>query len=174
MEYLDEKETQVSDFETYLSFKLGDEAFASSVDKVLNILEMKPITKVPQSPSYLRGVINLRGNVLPVVDMRIKFGMPPTQIEKDTCIIVLSIDMDGEMVMLGILVDSVDEVLEIENSKIEPSPTIGTKYKVEFIKGMWRKEDGFIMLLNIDLIFSTEELLIVKETQSSEVRIEAK
>ncbi len=164
---MNEKETtanSATNIQTYLTFTLNEEFFAANVNQVLNILEMKPITRVPKSPAYLRGAINLRGNVLPVVDLRIKFAMPPTEIASDTCIIVLNIEMEDEMVTLGILVDAVNEVLEIDEEKIEPSPTIGTKYKAELIKGMWRKKDGFIMLLNMDYIFSNEELLIVKET----------
>ena len=99
---------------TYLTFKLGKEYFAVNVAKVLTILELKPITKVPNSPNYMRGVINLRGNVLPVIDMRIKFGMPTAEFTQNTCIIVLNVGIDGETVQLGILVDAVDQVLEIK------------------------------------------------------------
>ncbi len=152
---------------TFLSFQLGKELFALNVSKVLTILEMKPITKVPNSPEYLRGVINLRGNVLPVIDMRIKFGMAATEFTTNTCIIVLNVDIEGETIQFGILVDSVDSVLEIKDTEIEESPTIGTKYKVEFIQGMYHLEDGFIMLLNIDLIFSNDELLIAQEIESN-------
>ncbi|MDA3892015.1 MAG: chemotaxis protein CheW [Salinivirgaceae bacterium] len=153
---------------TFLTFKLGKELFAVNVSKVLTILEMKPITKVPNSPDYLRGVINLRGQVLPVIDMRIKFGMEATEFTQNTCINVLNITIDNEKVQLGILVDTVDQVLEIRDEEIEESPTIGTKYKTEFIQGMYRLDDGFIMLLNIDLIFNTSELLIAKEIENSD------
>jgi purine-binding chemotaxis protein CheW len=152
---------------TFLSFQLGRELFALNVAKVLTILEMKPITKVPNSPEYLRGVINLRGNVLPVIDMRIKFGMEATEFTTNTCIIVLSVDIEGETIQLGILVDSVDSVIDIKSSEIEESPTIGTKYKVEFIQGMYRLPDGFIMLLNIDLIFSNDELLVTQDVETN-------
>jgi purine-binding chemotaxis protein CheW len=151
---------------TFLSFKLNNELFAANVEKVLTILEMKPITMVPNSAPYMRGVINLRGNVLPVIDLRIKFGMPSTEFTDETCIIVLNVIIDEENVQLGILVDAVDEVLEIKDSEIEGSPTIGTKYKVEFIQGMYRLQQGFIMLLNIDFIFNSNDLLIIKETDS--------
>src|SRR6056297_1377038 len=151
-EKLSENQTNISnEMETYLSFKLGKEAFAASVNHVVNILELKPITKVPHAPEYMSGVINLRGQVLPVIDMRIKFGMTPTEPTVDTCIIVLN---------LGILVDAVSEVLELEENQIEPSPSIGTKYKAEFIKGMWKKDESFIMLLNLDLIFTRDEIVV--------------
>lgn len=157
---------------TFLSFQLGKEFFAVNVAKVLTILELKPITKVPNAPEFMRGVINLRGNVLPVIDMRIKFGMPPTEFTTNTCIIVLNVTIDEENVQLGILVDAVDEVLEIKENEIEESPSIGTKYKVEFIQGMYKLETGFIMLLNIDLIFNTQELLIAKEVENKTELVE--
>lgn len=163
-----------NDVNTYLSFKLKDEFFATNVSKVLTILEMKAITKVPNSPEYMRGVINLRGNVLPVIDMRIKFGMPATEFTTETCIIVLNVEIDGENVQLGMLVDAVDEVIEITDNEIEESPTIGTKYKNEFIQGMYKLEDGFIMLLNIDLIFKSDDLILTKEEESTEIESEEK
>lgn len=151
---------------TYLSFRLNNELFAVDVQKALTILDIKPITEVPNSPAYLRGVINLRGSVLPIVDLGVKFGMNETNICDKTCIIVLCVKIDGEDVQLGILADSVDEVLEIPDSKIENSPTIGTKYKVDFIKGMYQLPQAFIMLLNIDIVFnSNEHLLLEADTQ---------
>jgi purine-binding chemotaxis protein CheW len=164
---MNDKELNIIDeVTTFLSFQLGKEFFAVNVAKVLTILEMKPITKVPNSPNFMRGVINLRGNVLPVIDMRIKFGMSATEFTTNTCIIVLNVTVDDELLQLGILVDAVDEVLEIKDSEIEESPSIGTKYKVEFIQGMYKLDSGFIMLLNIDLIFNTQELLIAKDLEN--------
>lgn len=163
----DETLKNISDtVSTFLTFKLGKELFAVNVSKVLTILEMKPITKVPNSPAHMRGVINLRGQVLPVIDMRIKFGMEATEFTQNTCINVLNIKIDNEDTQLGILVDAVDQVLEIKESEIEESPTIGTKYKTEFLDGMYRLDDGFIMLLNIDLIFNSEDLLLTAETEN--------
>ena len=150
---------------TFLTFRLGKELFAVNVSKVLTILEMKPITKVPNSPDHMRGVINLRGQVLPVIDMRIKFGMEATEFTQNTCINVLNINIDNEDTQLGILVDAVDQVLEIKESEIEESPTIGTRYKTEFIEGMYRLDDGFIMLLNIDLIFNSNDLLLTADVE---------
>ena len=165
---MDENNIEIIDnVTTFLSFKLGKELFAVNVAKVLTILELKPITKVPNSPNYMRGVINLRGNFLPVIDMRLKFDMGSTEFTKSTCIIVLSINIDNEETQLGILVDAVDRVLEIKDSKIEDSPAIGTKYKAEFIQGMFKLDNGFIMLLNIDLIFNSTELLIVEEEDTT-------
>jgi purine-binding chemotaxis protein CheW len=148
---------------SYLSFKLGEEEFAAHVGKVLNILEMTKITEVPKAPNYMKGVINLRGTVLPVIDTRIKFGMPPTVYTTNTCIIVLDIDMDGESIHVGALVDSVQAVLEIEKAQIMPPPSIGSKYKSEFIEGVANIDDKFIMILNMDMVFSSDEITSMKD-----------
>lgn len=160
---------KTSNKQSYLTFNLGNETFAANVEKVLNILEMTPITKVPKSSDYMKGVINLRGNVLPVIDLRIKFGMTASQITVDSCIVVLNTEIDNDMIVLGILVDGVSEVLEIEDEKIEPTPSIGTKYKPEFLKGIWKRENGFVMVLNIDLIFSTNEFIFYTENGEEEL-----
>ena len=149
---------------TNLSFKLDNEVFATDVENVLEILEVKPITKVPKSPEYIKGVINLRGSVLPVVDLKRIFGLPPVEINEDTCIIVLSVEIDGEQVTLGALVDAVSEVLEIEQDTIEPAPSIGNKYNANFLQGMWKKDEDFIMLLNVNNVFAREELSVIQES----------
>jgi purine-binding chemotaxis protein CheW len=155
--------------QTYLSFRLSEETFAINVSKVLNILEMGDITRIPKAPEYMKGVINLRGTVLPVVDLRIKFGLPEKEATVDTSIIVLSIDLNGEAVLVGTLVDAVKEVLELKSEDIAPSPKIGAKYNSGFIDGMWRMNDKFIMILDIDKVFSTDEVIDFKEqiTQQS-------
>ena len=152
---------------SYLSFKLGEEIFAANVSKVLNILEMTKITKVPKAPEYMKGVINLRGTVLPVVDTRIKFGLSATEFTPNTCILVLDIDIENESLHVGGLVDAVQEVLEIEPNQILPPPNIGSKYRSEFISGMYKlSEEQFIMILDMDKVFSAEELLVVKDNVS--------
>ncbi|QHT68144.1 chemotaxis protein CheW [Rhodocytophaga rosea] len=153
----------------YLSFRLGDEIFAVNVAKVLEILEITKITKVPKSPDYMRGVINLRGSVLPVIDTRAKFDMELTTDTVNTCIMVLNIEMDGENLVLGALVDAVQEVLEIGKEQIKPAPTIGSKYKSEFIDGMVKIDEQFIMLLNMDRVLSSNELIMVKDSTSQPV-----
>ena len=159
--------------DSFLSFKLGDELFAANVAKVLEILELAKITKVPKSPEYMRGVINLRGNVLPVVDTRIKFRMPVTKDTVNTCIVVLDINMEGESLMVGILVDSVQEVLELQDDEIKPPPSIGSRYKSDFIQGMVKKEEEFIMILNIDAVLSSEEISsILRETKDEIAKID--
>ncbi|MCK4664309.1 MAG: chemotaxis protein CheW [Bacteroidales bacterium] len=153
--------------DSFLSFKLGDELFSANVAKVLNILEWVKITKVPKSPEYMKGVINLRGNVLPVIDMKLKFGMEVTQQTSDTCILVLDIDIDNESIQVGAIVDSVQEVLELTEDKILPPPSIGSKYKSEFIYGVAKSADEFIMLLDMDKVFSIDELISLKETSAN-------
>lgn len=148
---------------TCLSFRLGEEVFAIDVSKVINILEMSNITRIPKAPDYMKGVINLRGTVLPVIDLRTKFGLPEKETTVDTSIIVLSIDMTGEPILVGTLVDAVREVLELKTDEIAPSPTIGAKYNSGFIEGMWRTDEKFIMILDINKVFSTDEVIDFKE-----------
>ena len=143
---------------SFLSFKLGEELFAAHVGKVLNILEMTKITEVPKAPEYMKGVINLRGTVLPIIDTRIKFGMPATPYTTNTCIVVLDIEMDGESIHVGALVDSVQAVLEFDSNQIMPAPSIGSKYRSDFIEGVANVDDKFIMILNMDAVFSSDEL----------------
>jgi purine-binding chemotaxis protein CheW len=149
---------------TNLSFMLENEVFATDVENVLEILKVKSITKVPKSPDYLKGVINLRGSVLPVVDLRRVLGMPVVEIGEDTSIIILSVIIDGEQITLGALVDSVSEVLEIAEESIEQAPSIGNKYNTDFLKGIWEKDEAFIMLLNVNNVFAQEELSVIRES----------
>lgn len=166
----DEKNIKIN---SYLSFKLGEEEFAAHASKVLNILELTDITVVPKAPEYMKGVINLRGTVLPVIDTRVKFGMSPIDYTTNTCIIVLDITMDNESVHIGVLVDGVQAVLEIEKNQIMPAPSIGSKYKSEFIDGVANIDDKFVMILDMDAILSTDDLtsLVEKtsETKTSEI-----
>ncbi|HKK83441.1 MAG TPA: chemotaxis protein CheW [Atribacterota bacterium] len=143
---------------SYLTFKLGEEEFGAHVSQVLNILEMTKITEVPKSPEYMKGVINLRGMVLPVIDTRIKFSMPETEYTNNTCIIVMDIDDGNDTVHIGAIVDEVLSVIEIEESQIEPPPGIGSKYKSEFIYGMAKIEENFVMLLDMQKVLNAEEL----------------
>ncbi len=147
----------------YLTFKLGNEIFASHVSNILKILEMQEITKVPKSPDYMKGVINLRGNVLPVVDARLKFGITPLPYTEKTCILVLSIIIDKEIVEVGAIVDSVMDVIEFQKENIKPSPSLGSKYKSDFIEGIMKINEKFIMVLNMDSVFSTDEIIDLKD-----------
>jgi purine-binding chemotaxis protein CheW len=155
----------------YLSFKLGDEIFAIDVAKVREILDVITITKVPQTPDFMQGVINLRGSVVPVMDMRLKFGMPPTERTVNTCIIVMEVTQDGETMVLGSLADSVQEVLDLEPDQIEPAPRIGTRLRSDFIKGMGKQNERFIIILDIDRIFNAGELEVIAGTLTTDEEI---
>jgi purine-binding chemotaxis protein CheW len=163
-------EDKNSNMGSFLSFKLGEEVFAVHVNEVLNILEMTKITSIPKAPKYLKGVINLRGLVLPIVDARLKFNMEEKEYTTNTCIIVMDLETDGEIVHVGFIVDSVLEVLELENDQVGPPPSLGTNYKAEFITGMATVNNEFIMLLNMEKIFSFNELSLLK-AENNEISI---
>lgn len=156
-------ETENKKLNSYLTFKLENETFAANVSKVLNILELTKITKVPKAPNYMKGVINLRGSVLPLIDTRVKFGMTDTEFTTNTCILVLDIEMENESVHIGALVDSVQEVIELKDDDITAPPSIGNKYKSEFIDGMARYKEEFVMILNMDYIFSVDDIINMQE-----------
>jgi purine-binding chemotaxis protein CheW len=147
----------------YLTFRLADEVFAVDVAKVREILDFTPATKVPGTPDFMRGIINVRGNVVPVVDMRLKFGLTKTEKTVDTCIVVLEIVVDEETTVLGALVDSVQEVFELEPSQIVPPPRLGTRWRTEFIKGIGKHNDKLIIILEIDRVFSGSETSLLQE-----------
>jgi purine-binding chemotaxis protein CheW len=160
--------SSIADTRQYLTFRIGEEDFALDVSNVREILEFTTITKVPRTPEYMRGVINLRGSVVPVLDMRLKFGLEEARKTIDTCIIVLEVDIDDEKTVIGALVDSVQEVFELDPQHIEPAPKIGTRLRTDFIKGMGKKDDRFIIILNIDKVFSSEELNAVQGLEKNE------
>ena len=142
----------------YLTFKLEEEVFALDISKVREVLDFTTVAKVPRTPDFMLGVINLRGSVVPVVDMRIKFAMTGTEKSVNTCIIIVEIEIDGETTILGALVDSVQEVMDLDPDQIEPPPRIGTRLDIRFIKGMGKRDSGFVIILDIDKVFSVDEL----------------
>ena len=151
----------------YLTFRLGEEVFGLQIAKVREVLDYTSVTRVPQTPAFMRGVINLRGTVVPVVDMRLKFGLEETDWTVNTCIIIVEVELDNETTILGALADSVQEVMELGPEQIEPAPKIGTRLKTEFIKGMGKVAEKFVILLNIDRVFSSEELVLVTDMQEA-------
>lgn len=159
--------TGITQTRQYLTFKLSEEIFGLDVANVREILEFTTVTKVPKTPEFMRGVINLRGSVVPVLDMRLKFGLSRTERTINTCIIVVEVTFESETTIIGALVDSVQEVFELEPDQIEPAPKIGTQLKTEFIKGMGKRDDAFIIILNIDKVFSTEDIDIVTELSAA-------
>jgi purine-binding chemotaxis protein CheW len=159
--------TSTSETTQFLTFKLADEVFALDITKVREVLDFTTVTKVPRTPEFMRGVINLRGSVVPVVDLRLKFGMTKTESSVNTCIIITEVTVENDTTILGALADSVQEVLDLEPGSIAPAPKIGTKLKTEFIKGMGKRDDRFIIILDIDKVFSSDELALVKQEDIS-------
>jgi purine-binding chemotaxis protein CheW len=151
----------ITETRQYLSFKLDEEEFALDISKVREVLDFTKITKVPQTPDFMRGVINLRGSVVPVVDLKKKFGMSETQKTVNTRIIIGEVAIGGDETVLGVMADTVHEVMELEPEFIEPAPKIGTHMNTEFLKGMGKREEEFVMILDIDKAFSEEELALV-------------
>lgn len=163
------EETGTGEATQYLTFTLAEEIFALDISQVREVLDFTTVTKVPRTPPFMRGVINLRGNVVPVVDMRLKFDMSAAEKTVNTCIIIVEISVDGETTILGAMADSVQEVLDLEPGQIEPAPRLGTRLNTEFIRGMGKRGDHFIMILDIDKVFSAEELAAVGGEMKSAV-----
>lgn len=161
--------TTILETTQYLTFKLADEVFALDISKVREVLDFTTLTKVPRTPEFMRGVINLRGSVVPVVDLRLKFGMTRTENSVNTCIIITEVTVDNDTTVLGALADSVQEVLDLDAEHIAPAPKIGTKLRTEFIKGMGRRNEQFIIILDVDKVFSADELSLVKRDETSTV-----
>ena len=155
--------TETTEATQYLSFNLEDEVFALDISKVREVLDFTTVTKVPKTPDYMRGIINLRGSVVPVIDMRLKFGMTETEKTVNTCIIIVETTLDGEKISIGALADSVQEVFDLDADQIEPPPKIGTRLNIDFIKGMGKRDGEFVIILNIDEVFSAEEIALVTQ-----------
>jgi purine-binding chemotaxis protein CheW len=164
---------EMAENRTYLTFTLDKEDFAVDVAGVREVLDFTEITRVPRTPDFMKGVINLRGSVVPVVDLRLKFGLPETEKTVDTCIIVLEVDMEGEITVIGAVADSVREVFEINTADIEPPPRIGTRFETEFISGMGKHNDAFIIILDVNKVFSTRELELIRYSDKDEPEIDA-
>ena len=149
----------------YLTFKLGQESFGIDVLKVREIVDFVDVTKVPKAPDYMLGVINLRGSVVPVVDLRKRFNIECGERHKDNCIIVLEIELGEELLKVGIIGDMVEEVIDLKSEQIEPPPKLGSQLRTDFIVGMGKQGDDFIILLDIDKIFSGEELDLIQAAE---------
>ena len=166
------EETNAISSQQYVTFSLCDELFGVEVSRTREILSLTPVTKVPQTPDYLLGVINLRGQVVPVVDMRLKLGLTAGADTEDTCIIVVDVQVDGEVITVGALADAVREVMDIRSDQIEPPPRLGTRLNTEFINGMGKVDEQFMILLNIDKIFNSDEFAWVQDAVESAVEEE--
>ncbi len=147
----------------YLSFKLGNEIYALDVGNAREIVECSLITQIPKMPPWIRGVINLRGTVVPVLDLKRKFEMGQTEQTVNTCVIIVESILDGEMFVIGVLADAVQEVFELESSKIEPPPKFGSKVSTRYLKGMGRRGDMLFIVLDAEKVFSGAELAEAQE-----------
>jgi purine-binding chemotaxis protein CheW len=148
---------------SYITFKLGDELFAIDVARVREVLDLSEITRVPTAPPYMRGVVNVRGSAVPVVDLRLKFGLPSTTDTVDTRIVVIELELDGELTVVGGLADSVREVLELDRSEIREPPRIAMRWRADMIEGLGKKGEQFIIVLDIARVFATSDALLVAE-----------
>lgn len=150
----------------FVTFRLDEENYAFEIGKVREVLDITNVTKVPQMPHFMKGVINLRGAVVPVVDLRLKFGLNETVNSVDTRIVIVEVTVDEETTILGALADAVREVIELEPDEIDPPPKIGTRLRTEFITGMGRHKDEFIIILDVDHVFSADELAAVQALET--------
>jgi len=153
----------INETRQYMTFKLGDELFAIDVAQVREVLEVSHITKVPTAPAHMRGVVNVRGQATPVVDLRLRFGLPPGLSTVHTRIIVMELQLDGEATVLGGIADSVHEVIELEPANIDPPPRIAMRWRADFIQGMGKRGDDFIIILDVNAVFSSEELALISD-----------
>ena len=153
--------TAVETTAQYLTFRLGEEVFALDITQVREVLDFPQITRVPRMPAFMRGVTNLRGAVVTVVDLHLKFGMTATERTVNSCVIIFEVDLAGERTVLGALADSVQEVIDLAPGQIEPAPRIGASLRTEFIRGIGKHDDQFVIILDVDRVFSGGELAVV-------------
>jgi purine-binding chemotaxis protein CheW len=159
------------EMEQYLTFMLGGEVFAIGILHIKEIIEYGHLTTVPMMPAFIRGVINLRGAVVPVVDLASRFGRKPGEVTRKSCIVIIELDVEEETQVVGVVVDAVNEVLEIAGSDIEPPPSFGTRIRSDFIAGMGKVQERFVIILNVNKVLSSEEMaLIGQSSQLAEER----
>jgi purine-binding chemotaxis protein CheW len=147
------------DVQQYLTFMIGGEEYAVSLLKVKEIIEYDIVTAIPKTPEWVRGVINLRGNVVPVIDLAVKFRQAPSAAGKLTCIVITEVQCEGEATVMGVMADSVRQVIDLKPQDIEVPPTFGTRVKVDYLVGMARSGKKFCLLLDTEKVLSTDELL---------------
>ncbi len=157
----------------YLTFRLGEEMFALDVVQVREILDVTTITKVPRSLDFMRGVINVRGSVVPVVDLRMKFDMTASEQTLDTRIVVMEIALEGNLTTIGTLADAVHNVMDLAPDQIEAPPKIGAKLNTDFIKGIGQHNQEFIIVLDVDRLFSANELALVSQSENADEKMTA-
>jgi purine-binding chemotaxis protein CheW len=142
----------------YLTFMLNSETFAIGILRIKEIIEYGNLTEVPRMPSFIRGVINLRGAVVPVVDLGSRFGKQASTVSRRTCIVIIEVEHDGAQQVVGVMVDAVNEVQDIPAAEIEPAPSFGAKIRADFIRGMGKVDGKFVIILNVDHVLSLDEM----------------
>jgi purine-binding chemotaxis protein CheW len=162
-----EKEEAVQ--QQYLTFFLEDEEYATSIQRVKEIIEYTAVTKVPKVPEWIRGVINLRGSVVPVVDLAVRFGLEERPVTKTTCIVIVEVEQDSERTVMGVIADAVNQVIDLAPKDIEEPPAFGTRVRLEYLFGMGKLGKKFALILNIDRVLSTAELLTISTLQAGTV-----
>jgi purine-binding chemotaxis protein CheW len=150
-------ENDASNQRQYLTFFLADQQYAVGVLSVKEIIEYGIVTKVPTTPPYVRGVINLRGSVVAVLDLAVKFGLPPMPVGRRTCVVIMETTMLGEKVVMGIVADAVSQVIQFSAQDIEPAPPFGTNVRLEYLEGMAKLGSKFVLILNMDQVFTAED-----------------
>jgi purine-binding chemotaxis protein CheW len=151
----------------FLTFMLGGEVFAIGILSIKEIIEYASLTRVPMMPGYVRGVINLRGAVVPVLDVSVRFGREPTPVSKRTCIVIIEVEAGGVRQEMGVVVDAVNSVLEIAPPQIEPPPAFGARIRTDFIRGMGKVEGKFVIILNVEHLLAADEIEQLAEAASS-------
>jgi len=152
----------------YLTFLLGSEMFAIDILGIKEIIEYGNLTSVPMMPTFIRGVINLRGAVVPVVDLSARFGRAATEVTRRSCIVIIEAESEDEKHDIGVVVDAVSEVLEIPEAEIEPAPSFGAKVRADFISGMGKVKDKFVIILDTSRVLSVDELAMLSGVPSGE------
>jgi len=160
------------DVQQYLTFMIGNEEYAVSLLKVKEIIEYDTITEVPKTPEWVRGVINLRGSVVPVIDLAVKFRQSPSVAGKLTCIVITEVECEGEATVMGVMVDSVRQVIDLKPQEIEEPPTFGTRVKVDYLLGMARAGKKFCLILDTEKVLSTDELLELPDSVAEPENLE--
>ena len=143
----------------YLTFNMAGEEYAVGISHIREIIEYDTITKVPGTPPYIKGVINLRGNVVPIIDLAVKFGFAETQVTRFTCIVILDMELEGEQTLMGVMTDMVNQVIELSSEDIEEPPPFGTQVHIDYLLGMGKAGKKFALILDIDKVLSARELL---------------
>lgn len=157
----------------YLTFFMAGEEYAITILQVTDIIECGVVTRVPGTPLWIRGVHNLRGTVVPVIDLAIKFGLPATEITRRTCVVIVELRIDDEAVVMGVMADSVHQVVDFTPEQVQPAPSFGPRIRASYLRGMASSSNAkFVLLLDIDRIFSSDEILVVGSTAVSEVPVE--